>query len=302
MDALVLHLSTKRALQAQVVPPGNCQITNKQPQIHQKQLMTHTKRNEPRKTTTPVNTSTGARTDTRTTAADNVYTKLRMLLLTGAMPPGQKLTLRGLADQFGTSMMPVRDAVRRLTAEGGLQMFANRTVRVNAPTAAQFAEIIKIRCALEGLAAENACRQITPAELHKLRHHAQRFDKEGHKPRPNPTLLARVNRELHFGVYRAARMPLLLEMIEGLWIQVAPAISSTLRHATRGITQWESFDHHAKLIDSLTRRDTVRARQAVMADIRDTGNFILRSGALEFLGETPTSALRRQVRRQHRLM
>lgn len=243
--------------------------------------------------------STG--TDKRTTAADNVYTKLRMLLLTGAMQPGQKLTLRGLADQFGTSMMPVRDAVRRLTAEGGLTMLANRTIAVNAPSAVQFAELIKIRCALEGLATENACRQITPAELHKLRHHAQRFDKEGHKPRPNPTLLARVNRELHFGVYRAARMPVLLEMIEGLWIQVAPAISSTLRHATRGITQWEAFEHHAKLIDSLTRRDAVRARQAVVADIRDTGNFILRSGALEFLGDIPTSAARHQVRRQHRL-
>ncbi len=239
--------------------------------------------------------------DPRTTAADNVYTKLRTLLLTGAMQPKQKLTLRALAEQFGTSIMPVRDAVRRLTAEGGLQMLPNRTIVVNAPSAAQFAEMIKIRCALEGLATENACRQITPAELHKLRHHAQRFDKEGHKPRPNPTLLARVNRELHFGVYRAARMPLLLEMIEGLWIQVAPAISSTLRHATRGITQWESFDHHNKLIESLTRRDAVRARQAVVADIRDTGTFILRSGALEFLGEAPSSAIRNQVRRQHRL-
>jgi len=245
--------------------------------------------------------STPTLTNTRTTAADNVHAKLRMLLLTGAMQPGQKLTLRGLADQFGTSVMPVRDAVRRLTAEGGLQMFANRTIRVNAPSVTQFAEIVKIRCALEGLATEVACRQVTPAELHKLRHHAQRFDKEGHKPRPNPTLLARVNRDLHFGLYRAARLPSLLEMIEGLWIQVTPSISSTLRHATRGITQWESFDHHAKLIDSLTRRDPIRARQAVVADIRDTGSFILRSGALEFMGETSASSTRTQARRQHRL-
>lgn len=260
-----------------------------------------TRHNQPRNTQITSKTSIATKTESRTTAADNVYTKLRTLLLTGAMQPGQKLTLRGLADQFGTSVMPVRDAVRRLTSEGGLQMFPNRTIRVNSPTAAQFTEIIKIRCALEGLATETACRQITPAELHKLRHHAQRFDKEGRKPRPNPTLLARVNRELHFGVYRAARLPLLLEMIEGLWIQVGPAISSTLRHKTRGVTQWESFDHHAKLIDSLTRRDAARARQAVVADIRDTGNFILRSGALEFLGEIPTASIRKQIKRQHRL-
>lgn len=240
-------------------------------------------------------------TEPRTTAADNVYNKLRMLLLTGALQPGQKLTLRALAEQFGTSMMPIRDATRRLTAEGGLQMFANRTIHVNSPNPSKFAELIRIRCALEGLATEVACRQITPGELLKLKHHAQRFDKEGHKPRPNPTLLARVNRDLHFGVYRAARMPQLLEMIEGLWIQVSPAISATLRHATRGITQWESFTHHAKLIDSLTKRDPVRARQAVVADIRDTGSFILRSGALEFLGDIGPGELRQPGRRQHRL-
>ncbi len=224
-----------------------------------------------------------------------------MLLLTGALQPGQKLTLRGLAEQFGTSMMPVRDAVSRLTAEGGLQTFANRTVRVNAPTPAKFAEIIKIRCSLEGLATEAACRQITPSELLKLKHHAHRFEAEGQKPRPNPTLLARVNRDLHFGVYRAARMPQLLEMIESLWIQVAPAISATLRHTTRGVTQWESFTHHAKLIDSLTRRDPVRARQAVVADIRDTGSFIVRSGSLEFIGDVSTRERRQPSRRTHRL-
>lgn len=237
----------------------------------------------------------------RVTAADNIYSKIRMLLLTGALQPGQKLTLRALAEQFGTSVMPIRDAVRRLTAEGSLKMHVNRTIWVTAPTPTQFAEIIKIRCALEGLAAEVACRQIAPGDLMKIKHHALRFEKEGQKPRPNPTMLAKVNRDLHFGVYRATKMPKLLEMIESLWIQVTPAISSILRHTTRGVTQWESFTHHAKLVDSLMRRDAVRARQAIVADIRDTGNFILRSGALEFMGDTPHREVRRPSRRQHRL-
>lgn len=238
---------------------------------------------------------------TNITTADSVYSKLRMLLLTGALQPGQKLTLRALAEQFGTSVMPIRDAVRRISAEGGLQTLANRTIRVSAPSAEQFAELIRIRCALEGLAAEMAARLHTPSELLKLRHHVNRFEVEGHKYRPNPTLLARVNRDLHFGVYRAARMPQLLHMIESLWVQVGPAISSTLRHATRGIKQWESFAHHAKLIDSLTRRDAIRARQAVVADIRDTGQFILRSGALDLLGTSAGEWPKSGARRQHRL-
>lgn len=239
--------------------------------------------------------------DANATTASNIYHKLRMLLLTGALAPGQKLTLRGLAEQFGTSVMPVREAVRRLSAEGGLDTAANRIIRVSAPSPEQFAELIRIRSALEGLATEVAARQHTPAELLKLRQLARRFEIEGHKYRPNPTLLARVNRDLHFGVYRAARMPQLLHMIESLWVQVGPAISSTLRHATRGIKQWESFAHHAKLIDSLSRRDATRARQAVVADIRDTGQFILRSGALEMMHASSGQWPRTTVRRQHRL-
>ena len=85
--------------------------------------------------------------DSNLTTADHVYTKLRMLLLTGALQPGQKLTLRALAEQFGTSVMPIREAVRRISAEGGLQTLANRTIRVSAPTAQQFAELVRIRCA-----------------------------------------------------------------------------------------------------------------------------------------------------------
>lgn len=241
------------------------------------------------------------RTPARLTTADAVHTKLRSLLMTGALEPGQKLTLRGLAQQFDTSVMPVRDAVRRLTVEGGLQMFPNRTIRVNCPSPARFAEIVKVRCALEGLATETACRQMRNEELIKIRHLAARFEKQGMKPRSNPTLVSRINRDLHFGVYRAARMPLLLEMIEGLWVQVAPALSLTMRHTTRGVTQWESFTHHAKLIESLVTHDAARAKQAIIADIRDAGAFILRSGALELLQQQSSAGLQRRPRMQHRL-
>lgn len=243
--------------------------------------------------------STRTTTEQRLTTADAVHSKLRGLLMTGALEPAQKLTLRGLADQFGTSMMPVRDAVRRLTAEGGLQMFPNRTIRVHSPTPEQFAEIVKIRCALEGLATETACKLLSQQALARIRHYASRFEVVGRKPRPNPTLLSRINRNLHFAIYEAAQMPLLLNMIESLWVQVAPALSLTMRHTTRGVTQWESFAHHAKLVDNLTKRDASKARQAIISDIRDAGAFILRSGALELiLQESDTN---QRTRTRHRL-
>ena len=217
----------------------------------------------------------------RNTLADTVHHKLRGLLITGAIAPGEKLTLRRLAEQFGTSVMPVREAVSRLCVEDALTVLANRTVCVSCPNAAVFAELVKIRCALEGLATEVACKQLSQTKLQRIRQAVLRFERQGTKPRPNPTLLSRTNRDLHFTIYRAAQMPHLFDLIEGLWVQVAPAVSLTLRHATKGIIQWDSFDHHARLLDSLMSRDPIRARQAVVADIRSTGAFILKTGVLD---------------------
>lgn len=239
----------------------------------------------------------------RNTLADTVHDKLRGLLITGAIAPGEKLTLRGLAELFGTSAMPVREAVSRLSAEGALTILANRTVCVSCPNATVFAELVKIRCALEGLATEVACKQLSQTKLQRIRQAVNRFERQGKKPRPNPTLLSRTNRDLHFSIYRAAQMPRLFDLIEGLWVQVAPAISLTLRHATRGVIQWDSFDHHSRLLESLISRDPVRARQAVVADIRSTGAFILKTGVLDTFDTTtgPVTAQSLRAPRVRRL-
>jgi len=64
------------------------------------------------------------------TAHESVYRTMRERILIGGFPPGMAVTLRGLADMLGVSVMPVRDAVRRLIAERALTMQDNRRVRV----------------------------------------------------------------------------------------------------------------------------------------------------------------------------
>ena len=58
----------------------------------------------------------------RVTVADQIYQQTRQLLMSGAVPPGEKITLRGLAAALNTSPMPVREAVNKLVAEGALEM------------------------------------------------------------------------------------------------------------------------------------------------------------------------------------
>ena len=235
----------------------------------------------------------------RTTVADEVYQKLRSRLIAGMLVPAQKLTLRGLAEEFGTSVMPVRDAVRRLCAQGGLQLNTNRTIQVNAPNSLQFEEMLKIRIALEGLACESAVKRMKDAEISRIRQFEQRFAREALRLRPNPEVLARVNRDFHFAIYRASHMPQLISLIENLWVQVSPVLTLAIRHTAQGLTMRDSMRHHTRLIESISKRDAVRSRQALMADIREAGDLILRSGLLGQYDDR--KAGENAGRRQHRI-
>lgn len=213
----------------------------------------------------------------RTTIADSVYKDLKTLLLSGGIPPGEKVTLRGLATAIGTSPMPVRDAVRRLVSEGALEMLPNRTLQVPRPTLERFREIVRIRCNLEGLAAEVAAEHIDKATLKVLREYAVRFESEGRRKTPDSAEVITANRLLHFTLYTASGMPLLVSMIEGLWAQIAPVFAYSMNHYTRDVDHWESFGHHARLLTALRQQDGAQARQIVAADIQDAALFLEQS-------------------------
>jgi len=90
-------------------------------------------------------------------------------------------------------------------------------------------------------------------------------------------------------------------LIEGLWIQVGPVLSMIMRQTSQGLNRRDAIDHHTRLIESLQIGDATRARQAVVADIRQTGALILRSGFLDAIDEH-SAPLRRPTRRvTHRL-
>jgi len=216
----------------------------------------------------------------RTTLADQVYTDLKRLLLSGAVAPGEKITLRGLSEIMGISPMPIRDAVRRLVTEHALEMLPNRTVRVSKPSVEQFREIVEIRCHLEGLAAKKATEKMGAAALKRIVKVADRFDDVAKPETANMLDMVEANRLLHFSLYEQSQMPLLMSMIEGLWVQVAPVFALSMSTQLREIGNMEAFDHHRDLVKALRQRDGLQARQAIEDDIRDAATYIERSGAL----------------------
>ncbi|GAJ97080.1 GntR family transcriptional regulator [Agrobacterium rhizogenes] len=227
----------------------------------------------------------------RNTLADVVYSEIKELILSGLIAPGERLTLRRLAAAVGTSPMPVRDAVSRLVAEKALEMLPNRSIQVSWPSRERFEEIIAIRCTVEGLAAEAACRRRTEAELNEIKREAEMFETFAHGATPDPMEAMRANRRMHFAIYRAAGMPTLLQIIEALWLQVGPVFWASVGGEIKAHAAGKSasdtsemldttYRSHAALVNAIEARDGERARQAVVNDVEKAAVMIVRSGRL----------------------
>ena len=106
--------------------------------------------------------------DEISTLGQQVYRRLYDRLMSGALLPGAKLTLRGLAEELGTSMQPIREAVSRLAAEGALELAPNRLIRVPCFSRAQTDELWSMRVLLEGYAAALFATRAESDEIARL--------------------------------------------------------------------------------------------------------------------------------------
>jgi DNA-binding GntR family transcriptional regulator len=209
-----------------------------------------------------------------------VYRGLRDYLMAGQLQPGQKLTLRELAGALDVSPMPVREAVRRLSTEGALEMLPNRRIRVPVMTKGRFRELLRIRLALEGLAVEEAAQRIRTEDIDRMEALNEAFAREMGKRQADGVRLFRINKDLHFILYEAAGMPVLLGTIEGLWLRIGPMLHLSLRMRTNSRGRNPSPDWHKGLIRGLRRRDAAAARRALAGDLTSAADQILAEGNL----------------------
>ena len=105
---------------------------------------------------------------TTTSLADHSHRALRRAIEAGELPVGTKVTERGLAEQFGVSSTPVREAIRRLELDGLVERLGPRTVVVAGIDEDAVRDLAEVEAALRGLAARFAARRATPAELDEL--------------------------------------------------------------------------------------------------------------------------------------
>jgi DNA-binding GntR family transcriptional regulator len=211
----------------------------------------------------------------RDTLRGRVYGELRAAIMKGMFEPGQAVTVRGLAEAFGTSPTPVREALQQLVAENALIAEPNRFYRVPRVTREIFLDLRDTRAELEGLAAEKAATKITASAIRKLEQFTERMSRAIEAQDVKGYLAA--NEAFHFAIYESAQAPVLLKTIRTLWLQIGP----TLNALFRDINLVESLqDQHRAALKAFNERDPVAARAAVRDDIMTAGTFIGRQSSV----------------------
>jgi len=216
----------------------------------------------------------------RITLGERVHAQLRELLMSGELAPGQKMSLRRVAEALGISMMPVREAVARLVADQSLEVLPNRAVRVPLMTRSRFRELTRVRVAVEGFAAAEAARTRAATDLVAMRGFEQAFLAEAHNPNPRAEHAVRANKQLHFAVYQATALPTLVAIIEGLWLKIGPVLNLDLKVSPDRLRTGGAVEHHRRLLAAIEAGDSAGAREALVDDITGAAKFIESTGRL----------------------
>ena len=199
--------------------------------------------------------------DLSLTSHEAVYRALRVMIMHGELEPGQSLTIRGLASNFGVSMTPARDAVRRLSAEGALSI--SSTGRVGTPELSheRIEELASIRALLEPELASRALPRAHLNLLERLSNINSSIDQAIVKD--DAVDYIRRNLEFHRTLYLRAQAPAMLALVETVWLQLGP----TMRSLYSQLQRREASHNHRLAIAALKVGDEPSLKLAIRADV-----------------------------------
>jgi DNA-binding GntR family transcriptional regulator len=214
------------------------------------------------------------------TVAEYVRKAVRRGILDGRYALGSRLDQQALAVEYGASIIPVREGLRQLEAEGLVRIAPRRGAYVANVSVSELSEIYRIREVLEQLATRQATERMTNADLTALDDIGRELDSVA-----DTDAWLRLNREWHFRLYKVAESPLLLQLVGLLWDRC-----SLYRHIypRRAERRMASLADHRRIVQACRAGDVELAGQAIAAHIRRAADDFLSSALAGQVAE-PTS-------------
>jgi len=203
------------------------------------------------------------------TKADDLQRRLRRSLFDGGFVPGQAISIRRIAEEHDISVIPARDALRGLVAEGILVFKDSRTIVVPELDKQRIHDIRFARVSLERELAYRAFANFDAADLAALRDIDAQLDQVIETS--DTRTYVHLNHAFHFHIYERAESPVILRLVESLWLQYAPSMRMvcTLFEAS-GI----AHDYHRMALAALDCGDRDNFAAAIASDIRQGMDFI----------------------------
>ena len=203
----------------------------------------------------------------KNTLRHDIYDQLRQSIITGDLLPGESITLRNIAEQFGVSIMPVREALWQLESENIIVIESNRSIRVNSLSAEEMEEALSIRIMLEAEAARLACERRPDSAIPEVEHLLSALIKSIKQPKKYMDN----NSKYHFAIYSYSKAPLLLGIINGLWARVGPYF---IIHANDLEDLYHTISYHQKMFDGFVNRDKKKIAEAIREDLENAARLI----------------------------
>lgn len=199
-----------------------------------------------------------------------VESRLKSALILGMLKPGARLVTKEIAQQLGTSITPVREALLRLVASGALDVTPAQAFLVPAITVCRYQEITSLRKTLEGIAVEKAAREINKAGLIRLNELKDSFLSAR---QVSVEAVLKANRDFYFQLFQYAAMPTLMELIEQLWVRIGPSFNYLYPRFDEVSKMSHNYD---ALIMALTESDVEKSIAAIHKSISDDSDVLFR--------------------------
>ncbi|MGG7567590.1 GntR family transcriptional regulator [Rhodovulum sp. DZ06] len=209
------------------------------------------------------------RRDASRDSGADAYTKILEAIDRGAYPPGARLVETELAETFGFSRTPIREALGRLETQGVVAHDGRRGMVVASLDHDQLGELYEVRAVVEGLAARLAARHAAPEEIAILRELVEESRAYGEQPEALRENNGRFHRQLH----RASHNRYLNSMLEGIRRSMALLTHAGLADPGRGDA---TVHEHEAIVQAIETRDEAAADAAAQKHISNAYKTRLR--------------------------
>ena len=201
---------------------------------------------------------------------EGTFQKLRSLLVEGVIAPGSKLNERALAESLNVSRTPIREAIKRLAADGLVELIANRGAIAVQLSHADVVHTFDVIAQLEGYSGELAAKNISAATLSELE--ALQYEMMASYARRDLSNYYKLNLRIHHLINQAANNPVLTQ----LFSQVNARIEALRFRSNQNGVKWEkAVEEHQEMIDALKTHDSERMRKVMIQHVMNKRDVVI---------------------------